>query len=107
MNSLNKHFKKFLNTIECELTVDALIEAWMSKDNQKDTEKIINSKDKKAKKNNGTKKGKSAYIFWSVEELIRIKQQIQDGKIEKLDNQQIMGELANRWENAKKGDISK
>ena len=115
MNSLNKHFEQFLLNIELSSDVrENISSAWMKKKNQAEIEVIINtkaekevSKAKRKAKKGGIKKGKSAYIFFSGEERAKIKKEIEDGTIDKLDNQQIMGELAARWKLAQEGDISK
>jgi len=115
MNSLNKHFEQFLLNIELSSDVrENISSAWMKKKNQSEIESIINnktekevSKAKRKAKKGGLKKGKSAYIFFSGEERAKIKKEIEDGTIDKLDNQQIMGELATRWKLAQEGDISK
>ena len=54
------------------------------------------------KKKSGKKKGKSAYIFFSVAERIKIKQDKPD-----LKGKDVMKELGERWAEAKKGDIGK
>ena len=115
MNALNKYFEQFLLNIELSSDVrENISSAWLKKKNQTEVESIINSKAekevskaKRKSKKGGIKKGKSAYIFFSGEERAKIKKEIEDGIIDKLDNQQIMGELAARWKIAQEGDISK
>ena len=54
------------------------------------------------KKSSGKKRGKSAYIFFTIAERIKIKQDKPD-----LKGKDVMKELGERWAEAKKGDIGK
>ena len=114
INSLFEEFIEMCNEqslFDCDF--DTLKGIWLSNEMQS---KILGinkvKKDKKSKKKkdkNAPKKGKTAFIFWSNEERARIAKEVEQGKIDKYDNKEIISVLASRWKSYKEdgGDISK
>lgn len=119
-----KFFEKIKSLFEeyidiCDITVDdsRILRQVLKSDEMQakisdafTVEDSSNKKTKKKKKDkNAPKKGKTAFIFWSNNERIKIAKDVEQGKIEKFDNKKIISELATRWASFKKdgGDVSK
>lgn len=117
-DKINSLFEEYLEI--CDKSIDddirMLRQLWKSDEMQAKisntfaVEDSSNKKTKKKKKDkNAPKKGKTAFIFWSNEERLKIAKEVEQGKIEKFDNKKIISELATRWASFKKdgGDVSK
>jgi hypothetical protein len=90
-----KEIRNFVTKfIENNSTNTDLVDAWNSKDTQKQFNKLFNQKVKKDK--NAPKKGLNAYNIFCNEERVKIKAENPD-----IDSKSIFKELAVRWNTAK------
>jgi hypothetical protein len=107
IETISKKLAEKLNDEEIQDIQDSLTESWQGEDIQTMLKEVITTnlkkekKEKKTKKTGGPKKGKTAYIFYCMDQRKVIAEQIKDSELPAMTNKEIIAELAVRWAKAK------